>query len=264
MTMSTKEIARTILDDSYSILSDLSKISKAVANSASSIGIVLPRIPSIEFGEEEGAKEAAPAETGGVTQRKGILGGMMGRRTETANKAPKPKMTPLAKKVIIPVIPKTGTTLAAGEQKTGGGAVKPAHPALMPFGTAAGTKVKAEAPQTGAITVEGKTEGAAVKPHEMLQPATSTKTTPAMVATKPHLEEKSEVEKAPGAIPTPTDNPISKLLTLVKARDSITLADASKEMNAPRELVEQWAKILSQNLLIKLKYQLVGDVILEA
>ena len=47
MTMSTKEIARTILDDSYSILSDLSKISKAVANSASSIGIELPRIPSI-------------------------------------------------------------------------------------------------------------------------------------------------------------------------------------------------------------------------
>ncbi len=60
------------------------------------------------------------------------------------------------------------------------------------------------------------------------------------------------------------NNPISKLLSLVKEKRSIKLGDAARELNVPREVAEIWAKILKESSLINIKYQFVGDIILEA
>ncbi|MCL5009402.1 MAG: hypothetical protein M1433_00230 [Candidatus Parvarchaeota archaeon] len=61
-----------------------------------------------------------------------------------------------------------------------------------------------------------------------------------------------------------SNNPVSNLLNLVKTKHSITIGEAAATMNVNRTLVETWAKLLNSNALLKIKYQLVGDTILEA
>ena len=61
-----------------------------------------------------------------------------------------------------------------------------------------------------------------------------------------------------------SSNPVSTLLNLVKSRKDITISEAASEMKVPREYVEKWAKILQQNMLMKIKYEIVGDAKLEA
>ncbi len=59
-------------------------------------------------------------------------------------------------------------------------------------------------------------------------------------------------------------NPVSALLSLVKIKGSITISDAAAQLNVNRTLVEKWAKILNQSSLLRIKYQMVGDIIMEA
>ena len=60
------------------------------------------------------------------------------------------------------------------------------------------------------------------------------------------------------------ENPISKLLDIVKTRHTLTVSEAANELHVDKALIETWAKILNRNSLLKLKYQLIGDMILEA
>ncbi len=59
-------------------------------------------------------------------------------------------------------------------------------------------------------------------------------------------------------------NPLSDLLNLTKSRGSLTVSEAADTLHFDRSLIERWARILSDNSLLKLKYQLIGDMILEA
>ena len=59
-------------------------------------------------------------------------------------------------------------------------------------------------------------------------------------------------------------NPLNNLLKLVKEKHSITITQAAQTLNVNRDLIERWAKILTQSSLIRIKYQLMGDAILEA
>lgn len=59
-------------------------------------------------------------------------------------------------------------------------------------------------------------------------------------------------------------NPISDLLKLVKSKGSVTLSEAADNLHVSKDLVEKWSRILSQSSLIKIKYQMVGDITMEA
>ena len=59
------------------------------------------------------------------------------------------------------------------------------------------------------------------------------------------------------------NNPLNKLFSLVKERHSITTSQAAQSLNVSKDLIERWAKILSQSSLIRIKYQLMGDMIIE-
>ncbi|EFD93228.1 MAG: hypothetical protein BJBARM5_0022 [Candidatus Parvarchaeum acidophilus ARMAN-5] len=60
-----------------------------------------------------------------------------------------------------------------------------------------------------------------------------------------------------------TNNPINQLLQLIKEKHSVTTSQAAQALNVSKELIDTWAKILSQSSLIRIKYQLMGDTILE-
>ncbi len=55
---------------------------------------------------------------------------------------------------------------------------------------------------------------------------------------------------------------IDDLLNLVKERKKIKLEEAAKELNLSESLIEEWAKILDEHGLIKIKYPLLGKPIL--
>ncbi len=80
--------------------------------------------------------------------------------------------------------------------------------------------------------------------------------------TKPEIfEEKGEAEKE---LVMASNNPVSNLLNMVKTKHSITIEEAAEALHVDRSLVETWAKLLNSNALLKIKYQLMGDTILEA
>ena len=60
-----------------------------------------------------------------------------------------------------------------------------------------------------------------------------------------------------------SDNPLNRLLRLIKEKHSVTTTQAAQALNVSKDLIERWAKILNQSSLIRIKYQLVGDTILE-
>ncbi len=285
MTMSTKELANRILSDSYKIYSDVSKIDKAVVNSAATLGMSLQNVQMLEFDSKEivfprekkgilfheGAKPEAAAKKGLFVGLFG--GGRTGRASAPLQISNRTVVTPsLAKQPIIAIpeperaaVGQTHIKLDASEAPT---PVKQVRPKLTPLGTVIPAKSKITVSEpikpeevvtkmpASPVPMPKKLEPVAVKQQPI---------NPAMIAaTTVHVKEgKGERETSIDGI-MPTDNPISKLLELVKSRGNITITDAAKEMNAPRDLVEKWSRILAQSLLIKLKYQLVGDVILEA
>lgn len=67
-----------------------------------------------------------------------------------------------------------------------------------------------------------------------------------------------------GATSTSLSNPVSDLLNLVRTRGQLTVSDAADSLHVDKDLIEKWARILNQSSLLKLKYQLVGDIVLEA
>ena len=60
------------------------------------------------------------------------------------------------------------------------------------------------------------------------------------------------------------NNPLNRLLSIVKERHSITSTQAAQSLNVSKELIEKWARILNQSSLVRIRYQLMGDMILEA
>jgi hypothetical protein len=125
-------------------------------------------------------------------------------------------------------------------------------------------------------------EGAAKSPTETSEMANNVASVPP--AQKENIESKSSritlLEEAALASPkqiqevqAPTVkmeaaissvSPVSALLNLVRAKGSISIGDAAEALHVDRTLVEKWAKILSQSSLLKIKYQLVGDMVMEA
>jgi hypothetical protein len=60
------------------------------------------------------------------------------------------------------------------------------------------------------------------------------------------------------------ENPIDKMLSLVREHKSITLSEAAGILNVSRDQAEVWAKILNGEGLINLSYKFMGDALLEA
>ncbi len=76
----------------------------------------------------------------------------------------------------------------------------------------------------------------------------------------PNLEADQAAEEGDEII----NNPINLLLKLVKEKRAVTLPQAAQTLNVSKDLIDTWAKILSQSSLIRIRYQLMGDTILEA
>ncbi len=123
------------------------------------------------------------------------------------------------------------------------------------------------APKVGAFVLKGenlnKYEQAAIPSEKEIKLRNLNEIRPPLNITKltPEKEAEPQAEAAPINVST---NPVSSLLSLVKSRKSITISEAASELKVPREYIEKWAKILQQNMLIRMKYELVGDAKLEA
>ena len=98
-----------------------------------------------------------------------------------------------------------------------------------------------------------KVEQTAISPPKPLTPAKT-----AAAQENPTLLTNINLEEAE------SKNPLVSMLKIIKARNSISLSDLSHELGYDKSLVERWAKVLSVSDLIRIKYPLVGEMILEA
>ena len=93
-------------------------------------------------------------------------------------------------------------------------------------------------------------------------------TTHALQVQPAHEEEEISGEISPSLpmseLNVAQENPIDKMLSLVREHKSITLSETAGILNVSRDQAEAWAKILNGEGLINLSYKFMGDAVLEA
>ncbi len=124
---------------------------------------------------------------------------------------------------------------------------------------------QSQEPQKPYAVVERKNPAEGVREKLTAVEATATAPSAPKNAEFVKIPEKPEVQGLQSeAAQVLSNNPVSKLLGVVKTKRSVTISEAAKELGVNKDLIETWAKILNQNNLLKIRYQLVGDMILES
>ncbi|MCL4376275.1 hypothetical protein M1558_02175 [Candidatus Parvarchaeota archaeon] len=284
---SLKQVAQNILDTSYKIYSDVSLINSSLFRAASSLGVELPEIPQISLAETREKATVSPV-IQKVNQEEKLSPGKRIPLFGIDKKLQQQQESTDKQNVIHPILKETAKAESAQEEKIN----KIAHeltskPNYKP-GEIEESKVIVAQPEKQAenkvsieekeaklnkiqsamptkVNIINKEEKKNISPLEAISPASEMSSQSEM---QKKIFETTNFGKTPGkAAEEPPDeilnNPLNKLLSLVKEKHSITTSQAAQSLNVSKDLIEKWAKILSQNSLIRVKYQLMGDMILE-
>ncbi len=267
-----KDAVQNILNVSYNLYNDNSEIYSAISRLSSLIQ------STAEPGEQVKEKVIGKTTTGPLTP---ILGGT----PHTASKSPDEEekqirvleMAPTGKKLKTEEEPTKVLASVLNEPATKGGELSEKELQKLASLPMLGKLKKEEDEESEAMSMVAqpviakeekknteeelnkeeeklkKVEQTALSPPKSLAPLkTATSQEQPTLLTNINLEE------------TDSKNPLVNMLKLIKARKSINLSDLAHELGYDKSLVERWAKVLSVSDLIKIKYPLVGEMILEA
>ena len=248
MADNTVVLYKQILDASYNIYVDINNINSAMSRANSIMGLptgealtLLPRAGSAT--KQNGSfVPGNPVVQGTPTKEDGAAKSTIGYHPIGRERDIKIEMQPLAaglkaKKASEPVLPTSMHPV--GEQKLPEVEMQKIAPMIQRRNTETLAQKEEEVSQMAKISLSG--------------PKISTQ----MMST--NMESIQSLGLSRSAA-----NPVSALLSLVKTKGSITISDAAAQLNVNRTLVEKWAKILNQSSLLRIKYQMVGDTIMEA
>ncbi len=282
-----KQVAQNILDASYKVYSDVSFINSSLFRAASSLGVELPDVPQINLAETK-EKASSSTVTHKVNQTENLS---PGKRIPLfgIDKKLKQQQESTEKEVVIahPVLKETQKVETAREQKINKIAHElPSGPNYKPgelpeekitvaqSGAKTETKVSMEEKEAklnqiqsampSKINIVNKENENVIQPLEAVSPTGELSSQSELQ--KKIFETTNFGKNAGKGIEDSNEimnNPLNKLLLLVKEKHSITTSQAAQSLNVSKDLIERWAKILSQNALIRVKYQLMGDMILE-
>ncbi|MGC8533117.1 MAG: hypothetical protein ACP5MV_00580 [Candidatus Parvarchaeum sp.] len=280
-----KQIAQNVLDASYKIYSDVSLINSSLFRAASTLGVELPDVPKIDLAEtKEKVKSSTlthkvnPTEDLSPGKKISLFG---------IDKKLKMQQESTEKEVVAqPVLKEAKNTAVSREQKINKIAHElPSGPNYKPGelseekitvaqpGTKTDTKVSIEEKEAKLNKIQSampsknivsKENENVIQPLEAVSPAGE-------LSSQSELQKKifettnfgKNASKNAEDYNEISNNPLNKLLMLIKEKHSITTSQAAQSLNVSKDLIEKWAKILSQNSLIRVKYQLMGDMILE-
>lgn len=288
-----KHIAQNILDTSYKIYSDVSLINSSLFRAASSLGVELPEIPQIslaagrEPNTETALRQASSAMEKLSTGRKTPLFGISRKTVKEREKEEEEptgmtavKLSYKSGKMVAEQheqkVNKMVSEVPAGQAPIQANLEEESRSMVASTSKPQETKVtleekeaklnKLQTAMPSKVNVSNKEETQQISPLESISPKDGLTpqselqkkifetTNFGKIAGVPKKEEPSEI----------TNNPLNGLLILIKNKHSLTVTQAAQALNVNRELIEKWAKILSQNSLIRIRYQLMGDTILEA
>ncbi len=250
MTDNTAVLYKQILDASYNIYVDVNGINAAMARASSIMGLQQKPAPTLPSKTEEIVKQtepSAPARPAVQSEPK---------KEETPAKRTQ-EYHPIGRERDIQIEMQPG---AAGlkEKKAEGPKLsinaKPFKPQKLP-------EVEMQKVELPRVVSPAKTEteeqkAARIAEMEKIVIAGPKIQTP---VTSINMENVPQI-----SIVRSNENLVSSLLNLVKSKGSITISDAASQLHASRALVERWAKILSQSSLLRIKYQMIGDTVMEA
>ena len=251
---------KQILDASYDIYGDINGINTALFKAATTLGLKSVPIPTlaVQLQKQPPIEETMkiPLPTPAKSIPENVPSSAASGKNAGGNE--KVESIPISTAIEAPIEMQTQHVL---EQKA---QPKPLAPPPKPLGKtpAAEIDITRLAPKFSAIPQEKQTiarQEAEIKRLE--QDKLSTETAMPLNLTEIQPVQISQAEVSDGGV---SDNPVSNLLKLVKSKGSITISDAARLLGVRRDLVEQWSRILNKNSLLRLKYQLVGDTVMEA
>ncbi|MCL4398598.1 hypothetical protein M1137_02295 [Candidatus Parvarchaeota archaeon] len=285
---SLKQVAQNILDTSYKIYSDVSLINSSLFRAASSLGVELPEIPQISLAETREKLTGSTVNLKANTMEKLSAGKKIplfgvDKKTEKEQISTEKQRTPQ------PILRETSKEANAYEEKINKianelppspnykpGNLEENRPMVAATEKPQETKVsmeekeakldKLQAGMPTKVNVVNKPEEPQLSPFEAISHVNKA-TSQSELQKK--IFETTNFGKSQGKVQEEevneiANNPLNKLLALIKERHSITTSQAAQSLNVSKDLIDRWAKILSQNSLIRIKYQLMGDTILEA
>ena len=285
-----KQVAQNILDTSYKLYSDVSLINSSLFRAASTLGVELPEIPQISLAAtkekitSETLKQASSAMEKLSEGKKVPLFGVSKKRgTQESEEEKQAILQPVIdikekdknKVENEQKINKMANELVKGPNYKPGNIEVEEKPMVAQPAKKQETKISLQERETELnklqvgkptnIKVEEKTETENISPFEAV--SLEKQANPQSELQK-KIFETTNFGKLNGGKTEEVDeilnNPLSRLLTLVKEKHSVTSSQAAQALNVSKELVDKWAKILSQNSLIRIRYQLMGDTIFEA
>ena len=283
---SLRQVAQNILDTSYKVYSDVSLINSSLFRAASSLGVELPEVPQISLAETR-----EKANTGLVTNKVNQADKLSpGKRLSLfgIDKRVKQSKERTEKEAISqPVLKETQKLETLHEGKTNKIAHElPSGPNYKPGNlteekilvaqpvSKTETKVSMEEKETKLNQIQlampskvntVNNDNNLIRPTEAISTASEMSSQSEM---QRKIFETTNFGRIPGKgiegqVDEILNNPLNKLLLLVKEKHSVTTSQAAQSLNVTKDLIERWARILSQNSLIRVKYQLMGDMILE-
>jgi len=283
---SLKQVAQNILDSSYKIYSDVSLINSSLFRAASSLGVELPEIPQISLAETKENATKSPA----IQKENQMEKLSPGKKISLfgVDKKLQQKQEDAEKQVVThSILRETSKAESGKEEKINKIAHELTSKPNYKMGELEESKIMVAQPEKKAenkISIEEKEakldkmssgmptkvniankEEEKISPLEAVSPASEINPQSEM---QKKIFETTNFGKMHGKVVEEEaneilNNPINKLLLLIKEKHSITTSQAAQSLNVRKDLIEQWAKILSQNSLIRVKYQLMGDIILE-
>jgi len=282
-----KQVAQNILDASYKIYSDVSLINSSLFRAASSLGVELPEIPQIKLAE--------------ISEKSAVSS--VNKKENQAEKSLSEKRLPLfgidkkikklqenTEEVVVsqPALEETNKLKFSHEEKINkianelpsGPNYKPGDLAQEDVGVVAqpGDKTETKSSMEERENKLNKIQSAMPSKVNVVKDNSSLIQPVESVSPVSEISSQSKIQKKifettnfgknsgqnmEEQIDEILNNPLNKLLSLVKEKHSITTSQAAQSLNVSKDLIEKWAKILSQNSLIRVKYQLMGDMILE-
>ena len=290
---SLRQVAQNILDTSYKVYSDVSLINSSLFRAASSLGVELPEVPQISLAETR-EKANAGLVTNKVNQADKLSPGKRLSLFGIDKRVKQSKERTEKEAISQPVLKETQKLETLHEGKTNpheGKTNKIAHE--LPSGpnykpgnlteekilvaqpvSKTETKVSMEEKETKLNQIQlampskvntVNNDNNLIRPTEAISTASEMSSQSEM---QRKIFETTNFGRIPGKgiegqVDEILNNPLNKLLLLVKEKHSVTTSQAAQSLNVTKDLIERWARILSQNSLIRVKYQLMGDMILE-
>ncbi len=262
MAESIAETAKKILAVSYNIYDDLNSINTAFIRSGSIIGLQFQKaqLTNIDVSSSKKTGESLPVTSAVVTSAgEPVLKVKSSMQQEAANG----ELAPL-QNATTPVVTMQDVKM---REKPKGIKEEKVLPAPLQTPKTQETKPVAQ-PMAAATIISEKKQTLALKEERMTNLEKSAISAPKSMRPKKLAPISTEIFQENPLTGTDVtvsmENPISKLLNIVKTRHTLTVSEAANELHVDKALIETWAKILNRNSLLKLKYQLIGDMILEA